>query len=202
MNMRWLSGNAFSRLWAYAMWALCSVTFVGCSTLAANERGGAEWRPFVPDAATLVSVFRGDVNADGRDDVLLVYAPSASLADAPRVLSVLLREPSGRLRVAATNPRAVLCGRCGGAMGDPFRTIRTDPGAFTLRFEGGSREIWSIEFRFAHVQTGGWRLVGVDEAATDRIHGTRARKQLDPSDFGEVTFDTFDVEAFDVDALP
>ncbi|HNQ11413.1 MAG TPA: hypothetical protein PKM45_13385 [Giesbergeria sp.] len=147
-------------------------------------------------------MFRSDVNADGRDDVLLVYAPSAPSADAPRVLSILLREPSGRLRVTATKPRAVLCGRRGGAMGDPLQTIRTDPGAFTLRFEGGSREIWSIEFRFAHVQSGGWRLVGVDEAATDRINGTSARKQLGPSDFGEVTFDTFDVEAFDVDALP
>lgn len=61
---------------------------------------------------------------------LLVYAPSGSLADAPRVLSVLLREPSGR------------------------------------------------------------------------IDGTSFRKQLGPSDFGEITFDTFDVEAFDVDALP
>ncbi|GLS13062.1 hypothetical protein GCM10007935_04900 [Hydrogenophaga electricum] len=61
---------------------------------------------------------------------LQVYAPSASLADAPRVLSLLLRDPSGR------------------------------------------------------------------------IDGTSFRKQLGPSDFGEITFDTFDVEAFDVDALP
>jgi hypothetical protein len=162
----------------------------------------AEWKSLLPVGVTLVASANGDLDSDGDEDTLLVYAPSPQQGDAARTLLVLLRDPGGVLRPVLTNPKAILCSRCGGIMGDPLQPIRTDRGGFTLRFEGGSRELWSIEFRFEHVKVGGWRLAQIQDKAFDRMGGASAEKRLCPKDFGVVMLDAFGAEDFPAGALP
>jgi hypothetical protein len=172
------------------------------STALLDATNGAEWKGFLPPGAIPVASANGDLDADGDEDTLVIYAPSPQQDEAPRTLLVLLREPGGVLRPALTNPKAILCSRCGGMMGDPLQPIQTVRGGFTLRFEGGSRELWFTVFRFAHIKAGGWRLVEIDGQATDRIGGASAQKRLSPTDFGIVKLDVFDPRSFPVDALP
>lgn len=162
----------------------------------------AEWKSLLPVGATLVASANGDLDSDGDEDALVVYAPSPTRDEAPRTLLVLLRDPGGVLRPALTNPKAILCSSCGGMMGDPLRPIRIDHGGFTLHFEGGSRELWSSEFRFENVKVGGWRLAEIQDKAFDRMGGSSAEKRLGPKDVGPVMLDAFDAEDFPAGALP
>lgn len=162
----------------------------------------SEWKSLLPVGATLVASARGDLDADGDEDALVVYAPLPAQDNAPRTLLVLLRDSSGVLRPALTNSKAILCGRCGGMMGDPLQPIRIGSGGFTLRFEGGSRELWSTEFRFERVKKEGWRLAEVENKAFDRIDGSGASKRLGPGDLGDVMLEAFDVGDFPAGDLP
>ena len=163
----------------------------------------AELSVFVPAGATLRLSARGDIDADGDEDALVVYAPASATDDTPRTLLLLLRGVGGALRKSVENPDAILCRKCGGMMGDPLQQIRVGLGEFTLRFEGGSRELWSSEFRFEYAQDRGiWKLAEIAFTSLDRIDGTSAEKQQGPADFGDVTFAEFDAASFSADALP
>jgi hypothetical protein len=204
--------------WFTRFAVVCSLVLVACSPLSAEMpkdapaqavsqaleavRAGLDVSAFLPAGATLVASAEGDLDADGDNDVLMVYAPAPNKEDAPRTLRVLLRDSKGVLLTAATNPNAILCRRCGGMMGDPLQPIRIGSGGFTLRFEGGSRELWFTEFRFEVAKAGGWRLAKVEDVAVDRMDGARARKLRTPKDFGEVALEAFDVADFPAGALP
>ncbi len=169
----------------------------------ASPQRDAELSPLLPAGVVLDLAARGDLDADGDDDALLVYAPASANDDASRTLQVLLRDTDGRLRVSATGPKAILCRRCGGMMGDPLQAIRIGRGEFTLRFEGGSRELWSSEFRFEAARASGdWRLAGIAFGGFDRIDGKSAEQRQEPADFGDVPLETFDPQAFPADVLP
>lgn len=199
------SGKCSSGARVGAMLAFCAVALVACATPppAPTRQDGADLSAFLPAGALLVASAQGDVDADGDDDVLMVYATTPSHDDGPRTLRVLLRDSQGALKPAVTNPHAILCRRCGGMVGDPMQPLRVGRGEFMLRFEGGSRELWSSEFRFEYAKDRGvWRLMAVEHSGFDRRDGTGARQRQGPADFGEVTLDTFDAEAFSSDALP
>ena len=169
----------------------------------ASPQRDAELSPLLPAGVVLDLAAHGDLDADGDDDALLVYAPASANDDASRTLQVLLRDADGRLRVSATGPQAILCRRCGGMMGDPLQAVRIGRGEFTLRFEGGSRELWSSEFRFEAARaSGGWRLDGIAFVGFDRTDAKRAEQRQGPADFGDVPLETFDPQAFPADVLP
>ena len=169
----------------------------------ASPQRDAEPSLLLPAGVVLDLAARGDLDADGDDDALLVYAPASTNDDASRTLLVLLRGADGRLRISATGPKAILCRRCGGMMGDPLQAIRIGRGEFTLRFEGGSRELWSSEFRFEAARAAGaWRLVGIAFGGFDRSDGKSAEQRQGPADFGDVPLETFDPKAFPADVLP
>ena len=176
---------------------------VAASSSPASPQRDAELSALLPTGAVLDLAAHGDLDADGDDDALLVYAPASANDDASRTLQVLLRGADGRLRVLASGPKAILCRRCGGMMGDPLHGIRMGRDEFTLRFEGGSRELWSSEFRFEAARaSGGWRLAGIAFGGFDRIDGKSAEQRQDPADFGNVPLETFDPLAFPADVLP
>lgn len=216
------SGSVFWVVSRSGLLALAAFALSGCASHGGNAKtepapaavsgkasmsllaaaNASEWTRYVPVGATLVASASGDLDADGDEDALVVYAPSPTQDEAPRTLLVLLRDPSGALRPALSNPKAVLCSRCGGVMGDPLQPIRIGRGGFALRFEGGSRELWSVEFRFEHVQAGGWRLADIQDKAVDRMGGSSAQKRLGPKDFGTVMLDVFEAADFPAGALP
>ena len=120
------------------------------------------------------------------------------------MLRLLRRGDGGRLQQAVDSPRAILCARCGGMTGDPLQGIRIETGAVLLRFEGGSRESWSSEFRFEYVPArGDWRLTSVVHRGLDRANGGKsATRTLSTEEIGDVPLGTFEAGDFRADALP
>ena len=166
--------------------------------------GAAELAAFASDPSRIRMARHGDLDGDGDEDVLLVLAPRAG-ADArfdPRTLLVLLRGVDGRLAKVVENPDAIPCERCGGMMGDPLKDITIGNSGFTLKFEGGSRELWSQTFRFDYSRKDAmWRLVSIEEAGADRPTGNSAGKRLSVDDFGMIPLDRFSVNEFPAQAI-
>lgn len=161
--------------------------------------------PFVRDSSRIRMERRGDLDGDGDEDVLLVLAPrpGADTRFDTRTLLVLLRGTDGRLAKAVENPDAIPCERCGGMMGDPLRDIAIGNGGFTLRLEGGSRELWSQTFRFEYSRKDAmWVLVSIEQGAADRATGNTASKLRSVKDFGAIRLDRFSIEEFPADAVP
>jgi hypothetical protein len=189
--------------------AMVATFLLGC----ASQRAVADAPTAVPTDAAMFAAFvpaghragvnaQGDFDGDGDLDALLVIeAEGEAAADAPRAL-LLLRRDSDRLTPVLESPRAVLCRRCGGMMGDPLRQLRIAPGELVLRFEGGSRELWSSEFRFVQAPDRTWRLDTVVAGGLDRADGAIAERRRDAQSFGEIPLQTFDPADFPADALP
>jgi hypothetical protein len=162
-----------------------------------------EFSTFLPASATLRLSARGDIDADGDDDALIVYAPTLAADNTSRTLMLLLRDENGVLHKSIVNPNAILCRSCGGMMGDPLQQISTKRGEFTLRFEGGSRELWSSEYTFKYAgDRGVWKLDEIVFNGFDRADGKTAEKRIEPAEFGDVSLEEFDASAFLADALP
>jgi hypothetical protein len=81
--------------------------------------------------------------------------------------------------------------------------VRAGRDEFTLRFEGGSRELWSSEYRFAYARDREtWRLAGIVHGGFDRNDGKGAERRLTTADFGDVSLESFDPEDYPAAALP
>jgi hypothetical protein len=163
----------------------------------------AELAAFAPAGSRIRLSARGDLDADGDDDALLVLDDGQDATAAmPRVLLLLRRDAAGRLQVGLESPHAILCRRCGGMTGDPLHSIRIGSSDFTLRFEGGSRELWSSEYGFAYArELDQWQLRRVEHAGFDRTDGANASRTLTQEEIGEVTLADFDAASFAADAM-
>jgi hypothetical protein len=164
----------------------------------------AELSAFLPPDTSLRLAERGDIDGDGDQDVVIVLdTGEGDAARQPRPLLLLLRDADGRLQRAIESPLAIACRRCGGIVDDPLQGIRIEPGALTLRFEGGSRELWSTEFRFTPAPAGDdWWLTGVVHRGFDRADGgTGAERTLSAEAIGEVSLTSFDASEFPADAM-
>jgi hypothetical protein len=165
----------------------------------------AELSAFLPPGTSLGLTARGDMDGDGDQDAAIVLdGGEGEAARQPRTLLLLRRDADGRLQRAIESPRAISCRRCGGMIGDPLQGIRIAPGAITLRFEGGSRELWSKEFRFTPAPGGDdWWLTGVTHLSFDRADGGKGtERKLSAEEIGEVSLASFDASEFPADALP
>ncbi|GAA4503031.1 hypothetical protein GCM10023172_27220 [Hymenobacter ginsengisoli] len=104
----------------------------------------------------------GDLNGDGRPDVVLALAPTASTEAGPvpatndnipfpRLLVVLWRTASG-YKLAAAARQAVLCKECGGVFGDPFAGLDIAKGVLSIYHYGGSSWRWAVTGKFRYQQ--------------------------------------------------
>lgn len=168
---------------------------------ASGEIGGSDISTFVPDDAVVLIERRGDLDSDGDIDVLLALENKSADESAPRSLVLLRRAGSGALEKAVDNPDAILCRSCGGTMGDPLADISVNAGEFSLRFEGGSRELWAREYRFLYSsKADDWLLEGVVSSTLDRINGEQRQKKATSSDIDPVSIKAFDAATMDADA--
>ena len=197
------------------LWLLATVWLAaGCAPqrATADEPASAGIAPavdatlarFAPAGTVLRASARGDLDGDGHEDALLVVErEGADAATSPRGLLLLLGDAAGALQEAMYSPDAILCLKCGGMMGDPLQGMRVGRGEFTLRFEGGSRELWSSEFRFVYARDREtWRLAGIAHGGFDRADGKGAERRLTTADFGDVPLESFDPQDYPADALP
>ena len=108
----------------------------------------------------------GDLNGDGRPDVVLALGPKAEDATPhdddndlpPRLLLVLWRTATG-YQLAAQSRQALLCKSCGGAYGDPYAGTEIVKGVLLVHHYGGSSWRWTIDSKFRY-QQGGFFLIG------------------------------------------
>jgi hypothetical protein len=115
---------------------------------------------------------------------------------------VLRQDPQGKLEKAVQNPSAILCQSCGGMMGDPLQGIKISAGEFSLRFEGGSRELWSREYRFVYsVQAQTWLLSEFESGALDKAKEESGSSRLTPKDFGSIPIERFNPAELSGDSL-
>lgn len=191
-----------------AVWAGLGLALLSaCASqpgLSQPDASDVELSAFLPAGTHLRLAARGDVDGDGDQDAAIVLdAGDGEAARQPRPLLLLRRDADGHLQRAIESPRAIACLRCGGMAGDPLQSIRIESGALTLRFEGGSRESWSSEFRFTPAPGGGdWRLTGVVHRGFDRLEGgSGAERVLGPDEIGDVSLASFDASEFPADAL-
>jgi hypothetical protein len=125
---------------------------------------GATPASFIPNHYRQLAEGRatGDLNGDGRPDVVLALAPVAEDKQAqagdeneralpPRLLLVLWRTPSG-YQLAALARQALLCRGCGGAYGDAFQGLDIAKGVLSIYHYGGSSWRWTVTGKFRYQQ--------------------------------------------------
>jgi hypothetical protein len=146
---------------------------------------------------------KGDINADGLEDVILVQKAIGELETyevsgqpAPRPLMLLLRQPDGALKLAARNDQLVYCVECGGMMGDPYQGITIKGNYFSIEHFGGSAWRWShiITFKY-NPNKQGWYL---HKDGSQSFHAaypdsTMEEKIKTTKDFGEVHFTDYSI---------
>ena len=165
-----------------------------------------EVKPFVEKGKVAIALEAGDLNADGRKDLILVtsepVAEDSKWEDGAgkRSVLILVREAGGTLRQAARNDVVVYCRNCGGVFGDPFAGVEIRGTRFTINNYGGSNSRWSYSYTFDYSRRDGtWQLVRVvDESfhALDPKNTTRRRTYAPPKDFDLVNFADFDPDNY------
>ena len=163
-------------------------------------------RPFVGKGKIAIALEKSDLNADGRQDMILVtseFIPENADWEegaGERSVMILVRESNGSLRLSARNDLAVLCRNCGGVFGDPFAGVDVRGTRFTINNYGGSNDRWSYSYTFDYSRRDKtWQLVKVvDESfhALDPKHTTKRRVYLPPKNFGLINFADFDPDSF------
>lgn len=163
-----------------------------------------EVRRFIEKQRVPIALETGDLNADGRKDLILVISDVVS-KNAPyeageRSVLILIRESNGSLDLAARNDLVAYCKNCGGALGDPFAGVTISGTRFTVSNYGGSASRWSYEFTFDYSRRDRtWQLVRAEESsfhALDPERTKRHRIYTPPKHFGLITFADFDPDNF------
>jgi hypothetical protein len=193
--MRGIAMRMYASLWLLlSTLAACAAADPEPTTMRtmSTARPEAPVERALPADRSAQHIHRGDLDGDGDDDALVVTLPSSS-DEADRRGIVLFLYGADGWRIAARNDHAVPCAGCGGAMGDPLAGVDIVPGGFVLRFEGGSRELWSVAYGFRHdAARARWRLDTVDRKLLDRATGAAKKAHAGPGDIGQVDFTGFD----------
>lgn len=158
-----------------------------------------EVKPFVEPGTLPIALEKADLNGDGREDFILVIEPERQEPfgsnGAKRPLLILIRAAEGTLKLAKRNDKIVLCSSCGGALGDPFQGVGAGFKSFEIFHYGGSRERWSIDFKFNYSRRDDtWQLVRVTESSFDAFDPNREKTEIytPPGAYGKIDIADFD----------
>lgn len=153
-----------------------------------------------------IALERGDLNGDGRKDLVLVVSDVVSESDryeegaGSRSVLVLVRDADGSLQLAARNDLVAMCQACGGSFGDPFEGIDIKGTRFTVLNYGGSADRWAYHYTFAYSKRDRtWHLVKVAEINYHTLDPDKTMKQriyTPAKHFGLISFAEFDPDNF------
>ncbi|NJK44870.1 MAG: VCBS repeat-containing protein [Pleurocapsa sp. SU_196_0] len=137
------------RLFA-VLWLLCCAEHA----VAVEARITTDLQRELPTRHAVMRVYTGDINGDGRPDVVLLARSwdEANNPDTPRPLLLLLRDQRGRLQRVTRADQVLRCRACGGVAGDPWARrdqyrakVVIAPGRLTvLEFVGSGWRGWRI----------------------------------------------------------
>lgn len=128
------------------------------SVQAQNPAVPEDLRPFILNGYEVMDFAKNDMNGDRLEDYILILKIKGEdtltyeneKPDAARPLLLIIRQADKSLKHVLTNNELVYCKQCGGVMGDPYQSITTKPGEFTLDFYGGSSWRWSDNYTFRY----------------------------------------------------
>jgi hypothetical protein len=133
---------------------LCPFFWVCFFSLVLNV-ASAQFKPlctFVPQNYSILACARGDINMDGKKDLVVILRNRLEHINynTTRPLLILVGNGKGRYRLLARNDSVVLCLGCGGIHGDPYAGITVKSGYFAIRHFGGSGWRWTriIAFKY------------------------------------------------------
>ena len=194
-------------------WSLVTLTLVlAIPALAADEDPPPEIARFVPAGFQTLDFAVADLDADGRQDAILILRRTdegePGNGEARRPLLVLIRQPDKRLAEARRTEQLVYCRACGGMLGDPYQRLAAGRGRFTVDFAGGTASShWAVAYTFAYDATvKDWLLEeeknagdDLDEPAGENDGEREGRSAwtnvLTRRQLGDIPLERFDYEA-------
>ena len=142
---------------------------------------------FVPSGWKIEEQIKGDVNADGREDILLKLVEDKPVkqdefVDRSRALVVVVKTAEGGWRNAAVADKLLQCTGCGGAfygVVDAPANVSIEKGVIVISQDHGSRWVSEISFKFRYdEQPGKFILIGFDYSTRDRAEGSAVSESI------------------------
>lgn len=136
---------------------------------------------FVPAGWKIEEQIKGDVNADGLEDILLKLVEDKPVkqdefVDRSRALVIVVKTADGGWRNAAVADKLLQCTGCGGAfygVMDAPAEVSIKKGVIVVSQDHGSRWVSEVSFKFRFdEQPGKFILIGFDYSNRDRALGT------------------------------
>jgi hypothetical protein len=133
-----------------------------------------EIQTLISQGMNLIDYQVADLNADGRNDALIVVAQdnvNDTFAETPRTVILLIRNANGELQIAEKNDQVYLCNRCLGSRDDKEQVVVTTKGGFSIENYGGSPRYRSYKkFTFKYIKTNKtWILSKVETSISDEV---------------------------------
>jgi hypothetical protein len=109
-------------------------------------------RSLIPKDFTILDSASGDINKDGKKDLVVILKNNSEEVngDTTRPLLLLLGSEKEEYKLAERNDSIVLCKSCGGVFGDPYVGITVKNNFFSIEHYGGSSWRWTriITFKY------------------------------------------------------
>lgn len=166
------------------IWPL--LLLLSCSPTKKDE--AATLLPFIPESFVLKDTLQGDLNRDGRKDLLLLVEDEVQ---GNRILKLLLADEQGKYQEALANATAVYCKTCHDL--DTYQGIKVKDGEFSIEHFGGPEQRWARTTTFRYIPSvKDWYLTE-DALVHSGPDQTVEAKILTPKDFGEVKLSEFNL---------
>lgn len=134
------------------MFKYCLLLFLAFVVFSESKAQSRPLQQFISKGFTLLDSASGDINKDGKTDLLVILKNDLeeTSMDTTRPLLVLFGEDNGLYSLAAQSDSVVLCRGCGGVFGDPYAGLTVKNNFFSIEHYGGSNWRWTriITFRY------------------------------------------------------